>query len=157
MTRTHSRRWLSLATALLTISALVLPLSTSAQAVTNDNSMTLDVKPEQAVTATGVLHKLTAQITSAGGCLDSAECNIDFEVESGPGDLGNTQESPDHSCQIDSGLDSCFVEFTSTQAGTNLVRVWIDDDGTSDADADPTEGREISTAPGNRTEPMIQM
>ena len=153
MTRARSRRWLSLATALLTMSALLLPLSSTASATTDDNSMTLDVIPEQGVIETGIQHRLTAQITSAGGCLDTAQCNVDFEVESGPGDLGNTPESPEHSCSIGAGLTSCSVLFTSPEAGTNVVRGWIDDDGTSNPDADLTEGREVRAEPGAKQEP----
>jgi len=135
------------------MSALLLPLSSTALATTEDDSMSLAVTPEQAVVTTGVQHRLTAQITSAGGCIDDVECNIDFEVESGPGDLGNTREQPDYDCQIGAGLQSCFVDVTSPEAGTNVIRVWIDDDGTSEPDADLLEGRRASITPGTRPDP----
>ncbi|MDQ5874671.1 MAG: hypothetical protein M3526_04735 [Actinomycetota bacterium] len=148
MTRTHSRRWLSLATALLTLTALLLPLSGGAQATT-DNQLDLDVDPEETVAAIGQPHSITFRITTPGGCPDASGCSIDAEVE----DADNTPLNPDASCLIGQTLTTCSADFSSNEARVDLIRVWGDDgldNGTFDADQ--SEGRSVKSTPGDRPE-----
>jgi Ca2+-binding RTX toxin-like protein len=116
--------------------------------------MDLNVKPESGVVETGTNHILVAEITSPGGCLDTVDCSIDFEVKSGPGDLGDTPENPDYSCPIAAGTSpgSCQVTFTSMDPGTNVILVWIDDDKDASVDADTTEGHNDAVEPGSNPE-----
>ena len=117
--------------------------------------MILNVEPETGVSQTGADHTLRASITSPQGCLDAVDCSIDFEIESGPADAGNTPDSPDFSCLIAAGTSPgfCEVSFTSPDPGTNVIRVWIDDDKAANVDADTTEGRRVTSDPGARPEP----
>jgi len=149
LTRAHSRRWLSLATALLTMSALLLPLSSTALA-TADNALDLDVDPEQgAPLTTGQTHSITFRITTQGGCPDAGECNIDADIEN----IGSAPTSPDLSCTIPQSGTSCSVSYSSSVARVDLIRVWIDDDqDNSSVDADQAEGRSVQATPGDRPE-----
>ena len=108
---------------------------------------------------------LTAPADSAADSA-SGPINIDFEIESGPGDngtlpngqtvasvgggAGNTPNSPDLTCTVPVGASFCEVEYTTSETGTDVIRGWIDHDNNNDTtktgDAanetyDATEGR----------------
>ena len=100
---------------------------------------------------------LTARIVDENGAPpalgDGGGINIDFEVESGPGDTEGgavTRTSPDYTCDtVDQSLGGaarCTVEVESGggggTAGVSIIRAWIDHDGSNaTVEADPTEGR----------------
>ena len=124
MTQARSRRWLSLATVLIAMSALLLPLSTAALA-TNDNELDLNVEPEEgAAIATGDNHSITFRITTQGGCPDAGGCNIDAEIEN----LDNTPKNPDFSCTIAQTQAACSSSYSSNARDLDVIRVWVDDD-----------------------------
>jgi len=146
LTRTHSRRWLILATALLTMSALLLPLSSTASA----NHVELDVDPEQASIETGQNHSITFRITTAGGCPDVDGCNVDADIEG----TGGSATSPDMSCTILQSAAQCGSSYSSNVARVDLIRVWVDDDkNDATVEADLGEGRSVQSQPGDTPEP----
>ena len=105
----------------------------------------------------GAVHTMRA-VLSAPADQASGVINIDWEIESGPGDrsgaqtggtdagsAGNTPFQPDFTCDVVVGENSCEVQYTSTQIGTDTIRVWIDHDknnATLDPETyDSSEGR----------------
>jgi Ca2+-binding RTX toxin-like protein len=143
-----------LATALMTMFALVVPLAGDGIADTPDNTFVLNVEPEQSVNEPGVTHNLTATILNSDGCQDpgDAQCQIDFEIEGTSGD-GTTHDSPDFECTIPQGATQCGVGYTSANPQTDKIRVWVDDDNNNNTfDGDATEGRNKFRQPGETPE-----
>jgi hypothetical protein len=137
------RPTLVLATALATIVWLVVPLAGVAAAQTR----TLQVTPETDNNPIGSTHTLTATLSSAADAT-SGTIEVDLEI-SGPGDTdgGNTPSSPDKECTVAIGSATCTVTHTSSVAGTDTIRGWIDEDGNdATVEADTTEGADAGNA-----------
>ncbi len=124
-------------------------------ALANHGSNTIDADPEtQSKEANAEGEAGTATITavySSPLIIALAGPNIDFEIESGPGDTdGNTPRSPDMTCDIGPLiLTTCSVDYTAPSRGIDIVRVWIDhdaDDQTVEYDND--EGLDETIVPG---------
>ncbi|MGH2694301.1 MAG: calcium-binding protein [Actinomycetota bacterium] len=136
--------------AFLVAAALILwlaPLAGTASA--NHSTRTLDVEPESTPVPLNASHSMTATLSEAAD-LDSGTINIDFENEEGVNDPdGDTPESPDLTCAITSGQESCTVSYVGTVTGEDEWRAWIDHDGSNGSvEADPLEGRSEVTRPG---------
>lgn len=159
-----SSKGLAFVVALMTILALVVPFAASAIAQTaeaNDNTYDLQVSPEVDQNPTGTTHTLTATINTAA---PAGGVEVDFEAESGQAirvnctasttagsetcaggttsDDGNTPTTPDLTCTIAQGNNSCQVFFTSDTQGTVQIRAFVDDDKDNSTQGfDATEGR----------------
>jgi hypothetical protein len=150
-----TKRLAAIATA-LAMASLLVPFADSALA--NHEARMLEVTPETASAQAGTVHVLTAKLCtftpgpppSCDPAPDTEAIEIDFEIESGPGDIsgggagaaGNTPFQPDLTCTVLANQPSCNVQYTSTAAGTDRIRAWIDhfkDNG--NLEADTTEGR----------------
>jgi Ca2+-binding RTX toxin-like protein len=148
---------MTLATALMTMFALVMPLAGGAQAA--DNDFDLKLTPNSRITETGQQHTVVAEIpttTSPDGCTEADGCQIDFEIETGPADPDNTPLTPDFGCTIPQGAAParCQISYTSLTDGENRIRGWVDDDNDdSTFDADAAEKASVQTVPGDRGEP----
>ena len=158
---TKGRRWGAFL-AVAVLSSLVVPLVGIAQA-NHGNARVLDVEPDTANRAVGALHTLTARLCEQAVGEEGPTCddlpatvgtgpiNIDFEFEAGsPNDPdGTTPLTPDMSCDVVAGQATCQVSYTTTAAGTDTIRAWIDhDQEDSTTEADATEGRNEMTMPG---------
>lgn len=141
-------RVLSLIVAVLTLGALVMPLVGVAQA--NHGTRTLEVTPELETYATGATAVLTAVLLNEDGSGEapadatSGTINIDFEVEGGTNDPdgGSTRQSPDLTCTVAIGSNTCTVSLTGNSESSSNVVGWIDHDGFNSTDnSDPDEGR----------------
>jgi hypothetical protein len=132
------KRSLVLATALVTIVALGVPMA--GVAVANHGIRTLQVSPETSDNPIGATHTLTATLSSAAD-VTSGAIEVDFEI-SGPGDTdgGNTPSSPDKECIVAVGSATCTVTDTSPVAGTDTITAWIDHGDDAAVEADTTEG-----------------
>jgi Ca2+-binding RTX toxin-like protein len=153
LTRTTHPRWTVLATALMTLFALVMPLAGGAQAADNDFVLDIPREQETATVHTGTVHQLTPTIPAT--CTEADGCQIDLEIESGPSDPDNTPLSPDAGCTVTQGTSTCGTSVTSTTTGRQIIRAWVDDDNDNATfDADKTEkARVIQGEPGERLEP----
>jgi hypothetical protein len=131
-------RSLVLSTALATIIVLVVPFA--GVAVANHGTRTLQVTPETSNNPIGTTHTLTATLSSAADATSGA-IEVDFEI-SGPGDTdgGDTPSSPDKECMVAVGSATCTVTSTSSVAGTDTIRGWIDHGDDAAVEADTTEG-----------------
>ncbi|MGH2753636.1 MAG: calcium-binding protein [Actinomycetota bacterium] len=79
----------------------------------------------------------------------TADTTIDVEVVSGPNNAdGNSPGAPDFLCSILSGQSACSVNYTGTQAGTDVLRGWV-----AHAGVDLNEGENETSAPGSSAEP----
>jgi len=134
----ESKRSIVLATALVTIVALGVPMA--GVAVANHGTRTLQVSPETADNPIGTTHTLTATLSSAADATSGA-IEVDFEI-TGPGDTdgGNTPSSPDKECTVAVGSATCTVTDTSSVAGTDTITAWIDHGDDATVEADTTEG-----------------
>jgi Ca2+-binding RTX toxin-like protein len=146
-----------LATALMTLFALVMPLAGGAQA-DHTSEFVLNITPEAQTNETGTDHTLVASITEAvtgaADCTEADGCQIDFEIETGPADPGTTPLVPDLGCTILQGTSQCQVSYSSPDDGTNRIRGWVDDDNDdSTSDADATEKASALGVPGGDPEP----
>lgn len=183
--RSKSWRSLAFITALMTVLALAVPFGTalaSHSGTPTTAAHDLDAGPETASNPTGQAHTVTATVAdcpaSTGGGADI--CEVDWEFESGPGvtvltqggatsntasDDGNTPTSPDATCVIAENAiagnpaattTACSISFTSSTAGTVVVRAFVDDDRNNSTnnniDLDTTEGRNEATVPGDVSE-----
>ena len=129
------------------MSALLLPLATTAQATT-DNQLDLDVDPEEGQPIpTGQDHSITFRIE--GTCPDAGGCSISAEIEN----IDNTPTNPDLGCTIAQTQDRCSASYSSNEARVDTIRAWVNDDQNSNTvDADRTEARSITADPGERPE-----
>jgi hypothetical protein len=136
--RTTAKPSLVLLTASAMIFALAVPLAGAAMA--NHDTRTLQVTPETANNPIGATHTLTATLSSAADAT-SGTIEVDFEI-AGPGDTdgGDTPSSPDKSCVVAVGSATCTVTHTSSVAGTDTIRGWIDHGADAAVEADATEG-----------------
>ena len=132
------------------LTALVLAAMLVAPARANHGLRTLNIVPETISLPPGVSHTFTARI-SAPATTTSGTINVDFENESGVNDGdGTTRETPDLTCSIASGEDSCTVTYSGTNVGRDVWRAWIDHDGlNSTIEADVTEGFNQERVPGD--------
>ena len=161
-------RSIAFTVALMAVFALAVPFAGSAVA-THPAGSSLEILEEIDTNPAGSTHTLTAQLFS--GATNSSPTNtlfvnVDFEVEEGPAvrtgctpgqtDIcaggtvssdGNTPSTPDMTCNILPNSNKCSVVFTSDDAGTNIIRGFIDHGANSGATApnaetyDGTEGR----------------
>ena len=161
----NRRRSLVVTAASAMIFAMLVPLG--GVAIANHGTRTLQLTPETADNAANTQHTITATLDAAADGT-SGTIEIDFEI-AGPGDTdtSDTPASPDLTCNIISGTDSCTVQFTSATTGTSTVRGWIDHDqnnATLVGEADVTEGADAGNpsveepsggtdVPGDQTEP----
>jgi len=115
-----------LSTALLIVVALVVPMT--GVAVANHGTRTLQLTPETNDNPVGTTHTVTATLDAAADGT-SGTIEIDFEV-SGPGDPDDAYSptSPDFTCNITSGNDSCAISYSSAVVGTDEIDGWIDHD-----------------------------
>ena len=108
------------------IVALCASLLPAGSALADHEPETLEVSPETQSQQSGNQVSLSA---SVGNPLSLLEPNIDFEIETGPGDTdGNTPKTPDMTCSILIGLLGCSVSYTAPKRGTDTIRAWIDFD-----------------------------
>jgi len=123
-------------------------LPSAAQA--NHGSRTLEVTPETARIEVGSTQLLTATL-SAPADVATGTINIDFENEAGVNDTdGVTLETPDLTCSIAAGEQSCSVSYEGSTAGSDNWRAWIDHDGqSSTVEADLTEARDEARKAGD--------
>ncbi len=176
--RARNKSSLAFFVALATILALAVPFAGTALART-DNTLDLNVTPDVSSNATGTTHTLVATVDNpananvADDCPSGENCQVDFEIESGPdvtivsgagigsgaASEGDTETTPDMTCTVlaDQATNDpatawddrnqCIVQFTSNTSGTNVIRAWLDDDfNDATFDGDPTEARDPGCA-----------
>jgi hypothetical protein len=138
----------------VTLAALFVGLP-SGPAIASHGATTLDASPEtQSKEANTAGEDGTAEITAESSSpliLAPSGPNVDFEIESGPGDKdGNTPRSPDMTCDIGPLiLTTCSVEYTAPTRGIDIVRVWFDHDGDDETvEYDNDEGVDETVVPG---------
>ena len=165
--RRGSRRSTALSTALLTFSALVVPMA--GVAVAHHGSRTLQLTPEADDNPVATTHSVTATLDAAADGT-SGTIEIDFEVN-GLGDPDTpdaySPASPDFTCDITSGNSSCSISYSSAVSGTDEIDGWIDhdkDNATLSGELDQSEGPDAGNpsveepsggvdAPGGTAEP----
>lgn len=144
MRSTHRIRLVAVLAAVVALFLTLLP----SPAFADHQSNTLEVNPESQTHVAGETATLSA---SLGSPLTLLGPNIDFEIESGPGDPdGNTPKTPDMTCSPLIGLLGCSVSYSSSKRGVDTVRAWLDEDGSDttneyDNDEFPNE----AAAPGH--------
>lgn len=156
--------------ALAMIVALVVPFTGAAMANHPSNTC-LDVEPEDVDRPVGTLHTMTATLRSTSNTLSCEQTptgdrpaavnvtsasgvNIDFEI-TGVNDPDDSESpgTPDLTCTILLGQSSCTVQYQGFVTGDDLIRGWIDHDGTDasqggNTEADLAEGQNSTTSPG---------
>ena len=88
----------------------------------------VDAEPETDTNSTGTNHRIHAFVFDQFGSQFQGNTTVKFEFFSGsPADTdGNTPNSPDRSCTT-SNSNTCSIQYTSGNAGTDLVCVWVGD------------------------------
>lgn len=81
--------------------------------------------------------------------------NIDFEIVGvADPDSSDTPATPDMTCTIPAGTDNCTVHPPPSGGGSQVIRAWIDLDGSDvTVEADMAEGYDESASPGDQGEP----
>jgi hypothetical protein len=93
------------------------------------------------------------------GCVpiegDFAGTQIDFEITGAADpDSSDTPGTPDMTCTIGPGANSCYIEPPPADEGTQTFRTWIDSDGSNlTVEADRAEGHDQTTTQGDQPEP----
>jgi hypothetical protein len=138
------------ALAIVAIATMILSLLPGS-AWADHHANTLEVDPESQSHQAGEDATLTATF---GSPLTLLNPNVDFEIETGPGDTdGNTPKSPDMTCSPLIGLLGCSVTYTSTKRGVDVVRAWIDfdnDDATNEYDNDEFPNEATDAGAGHK-------
>jgi hypothetical protein len=112
-------------------------------------TQTLEVDPETQSAASGSSVTLTAQASAIVINLGGPE--VDFEIESGPGDTdGNSPRTPDFTCNIGPLIfNTCSVSYTGNGHGIDFIRAWYDhDNNDATVEYDNDEGRAEETDAG---------
>jgi hypothetical protein len=111
-------------------------------AFANHGTRTLDVIPDVQEALVNTQAVLKAQLSVAADDV-SGPINIDFELFSGPNDDdGESNNTPDTTCVINPGGDSCSIAYYGTGGtGTDRIRVWIDHDKANTFEGDDLEER----------------
>jgi hypothetical protein len=136
-----------------TLALVIGLLGIAPAALANHGTLTLNVEPETASRTQGEEHTMTATLSATvvecpapatggyGGC---GPVNIDFENESGPNDpdASNSYTSPDLTCTVAVGSNSCVVSYFGNRTGTDQWRDFIDhDNNNATVEADLEEQR----------------
>ena len=137
-------------TSSLLLMTLVIALFPAVGALANHGSRTLEVTPETARIEVGNTQLLTATLDTPAD-VATGTINIDFENEAGVNDTdGATPTTPDLTCSIAAGEQSCSVSYEGSTSGADEWRVWIDHDGqASTVEADLTEARDETRKAGD--------
>ncbi|CAN5537699.1 hypothetical protein BH24ACT26_BH24ACT26_09740 [soil metagenome] len=146
-----------LATSLVVLFSLLLPLGGVALAEQGPRS--LDLNPETSHAALRSRVKLAATLedpTTGKAAPVDADVTIYFEV-AGPGDPGTgtgpdgrSFESPDLRCTVKAGTAHCRKSYANAGQATGRDTIWAWVDGTA---IDDTEGQSIKTEQGSQIDP----
>lgn len=152
VTRTRRiRRLLGLLTTVATIASLAIPM-VAQPAQANHGTRTLEVYKEKENVPVGTtsMATLTAKLSSAPTA-GTGPIDVDFEIESGPGDISSGQTNPpgkspfqpDLTCSVPVGQRECTVTYgPNATTGRDIIRAWIDHDKSNATyEADDAEGR----------------
>jgi hypothetical protein len=171
------RRSSALLVALLTLTALIVPVAGPALANHPSNTC-LDVEPDDDENPVGSNHVMVAKLrstapstttgpvatcegtgqgTPSGDATNSGASgvNIDFEITGvNDPDASDSPATPDRTCTIFPGTASCSVEYQGFVVGDDTIRAWIDHDGRDasqggQTEADLLEGQNSTAFPGS--------
>ncbi len=161
-----TKRWLYTLAAAYVVGMVLFALTIAPADASHPISMCLDIEPDRDGVTVGADSTLQALL----GISDSdhppdTECHfeafeagtdtqIDFEITGAGDEDGATPSTPDLSCEVQAGSNSCSIEPPSSGNGDQQIQAWIDqdrDDGT--VELDTTEGWDEESTPGEVAEP----